>query len=188
MISAYFSTWNLIRISGFLAYFLFTLSLSAGLISRLSAFQKKKSFMIVLHEMSGWAGLLTTVFHMTALTIDQYAPYKLKEIIIPFMAEYAPVSSAFGTISFFLFTIVLASSDFFKQRLGVQIWKKLHFIVIPAWILMLLHGIIIGTDSNLAWATALYTAGAILVMTLYLFRFFEKKMKSSEEKLRGKSK
>lgn len=181
MISAYFSTWNLIRISGFLAYFLFTLAISAGLMSKLLAFQKKKPFLIELHETSGWTGLVTTVFHLTVLTVDHYAPYKLKEIFIPLMAENAQISSAFGTISFFLFFIVIASSDFLKRRLGVQIWRKLHLLVIPAWILMLLHGIMIGTDSNLTWATTLYSSGIVLVMTLIVFRFLEGKIEARKK-------
>lgn len=188
MLSAYFSTWNLIRISGFLAYFLFTLAISAGLMSRLSAFQKKKPLLIELHETSGWTGLLTTVFHLTVLIVDHYAPYKLKEIFIPFKADNAPISSAFGTISFFLFLIVIASSDFLKKRLGVQIWKNLHFIVIPAWILMLLHGIMIGTDSTLTWATALYSSGFVLVITLIVFRVLEGKIRSQEKNISRKSK
>lgn len=171
MINEYLSTWNLVRMSGFLAYFLFTISISAGLISRLSIFQKQKQLFNEIHTASSWFGLLTTFFHITVLLVDHYAPYKMKEIFIPFSAENAPISSAFGTISFYFFLIVIASSDFFRKRLGYHIWKKLHFIVIPAWLLMILHGILIGTDSGLPWATSLYSGGIVLVIISILFRY-----------------
>ena len=112
MLDAYFSTWILIRTSGFLAYFLFTFSISTGLMGRLSAFQNKKPLMIELHKISGWTGLLVTIFHMTLLSINHYAPYEWKEILIPFIPQNAPISSAFGTISFYFFIIVIAVSDF----------------------------------------------------------------------------
>ena len=37
------SNWVLIRLSGFLSYFLFTCSIGAGLMSRFSLFQKQKA-------------------------------------------------------------------------------------------------------------------------------------------------
>lgn len=162
--------------SGFLAYFLFTISISAGLISRLSIVQKQKKIFIELHTNSGWFGLLTTIFHMMILSVDNYAPYKLKEIFIPFLAQNSPMSSAFGTISFYFFLIVIASTDFFRKRLGYHIWKKLHLIVIPGWLLMVIHGILIGTDSDLPWATSLYSGGIVLVIISILFRYMDGKI------------
>ena len=146
------STWNLIRTSGFLAYFLFTFSIAAGLMNRLFIFQKQKQLMLELHKISGWTGMLTVVFHATLLLVDTYVPYQIWGILIPFSAEYAPVFSALGTISFYLFLLTLATSDFFIKTLGRSLWKKIHFLVIPAWILMILHGILIGTDSAKTWA------------------------------------
>lgn len=182
MLSEYFSTWNLIRTSGFLAYFLFTFSISAGLMGRLSAFEKKKPLMMELHKVSGWTGLLTTIFHMTILSLDRYSPYEWKEILIPFISQKEPISSAFGTISFYLFIIIIGVSDFLRKHLGVRIWKKIHFAVIPAWILMLIHGTMIGTDSDLPWASSMYTGSTILVITLIILRYLEGKIKPRTKK------
>ena len=154
------SNWNLIRTSGFLSYFLFTFSIAAGLMSRLFIFQKQKQLMLELHKISGWTGMLTVVFHATLLLVDPYVPYQIWGILIPFSSEYAPVFSALGTISFYLFLLTLATSDFFIKTLGRTLWKKIHFLVIPAWILMVLHGILIGTDSAQTWAAFIYGGGS----------------------------
>ncbi|WP_232696018.1 ferric reductase-like transmembrane domain-containing protein [Brevibacillus daliensis] len=168
-----FSIWNFIRLSGFLAFFLFTFSISAGLLSRFAIFQKKKLLMLELHQTSGWAGFLTSIFHVILLWKNEYVPYKIQEILIPFLAENATVFSALGTISLYLFVITFATSDFFIKKLGRDLWKKVHLIVIPAWILMVLHSILIGTDSEQPWASFLYGASIILVITLIQFRYLE---------------
>ena len=172
------SVWNLIRTSGFLAYFLFTFSIAAGLMNRLFIFQKQKQLLLELHKVSGWTGMLTVVFHATLLLVDTYVPYRIGEILIPFSAEYAPIFSALGTISYYLFLLTLVTSDFFIKTLGRSLWKKIHFLVIPAWILMILHGILIGTDSTNTWAALIYSGGVILVILLLVFRYLESRLKT----------
>ena len=83
------------------------------------------------------------------------------------------LESAIGTISFYLFLIVIATSDFLMKKLGRNLWGKIHILVIPAWILMVLHGVFIGTDSNQPWAAFLYGGGVFLVITLMSFRHLE---------------
>ena len=168
------STWNLIRTSGFLAYFLFTISIAAGMMNSFSIFRKQKPMLMELHKTSGWIGLLSVVFHVTLLLKDEYVPYQIKELFIPFSAQHAPLFSALGTISFYLFFITLATSDFFMKKLGRKLWKKIHFLVIPAWIFMVIHGILIGTDSGQPWAVIVYGGGVSLIAGLSAFRFLYK--------------
>lgn len=177
-----FSNWNLIRTSGFLAYFLLTLSIAAGLMGKISTFNNKKPLMMDLHKFSGWIGLLTVIFHAVLLFNNHYVHYEMEEVLIPFDSDYAPVSSAFGTISFYIFLIVMATSDFFMQKLGRGLWKKLHWLVIPAWVLSVLHGVFIGTDSSQLWAIIVYFGGIVLVMTLLVFRFFESWLGATDSK------
>lgn len=178
------SNWNLIRTSGFLSYFLFTFSIVAGLMNRLFIFQKQKQLMLELHKISGWTGMLTVVFHATLLLVDTYVSYPIWGILIPFSAEYAQVFSALGTISFYLFLLTLATSDFFIKTLGRSLWKRIHFLVIPAWILMILHGILIGTDSAQPWAAFVYGGGIILVIILLAFRHLESRLETTNNNKR----
>ena len=176
------STWNLIRTSGFLAYFLFTFSIAVGLMGRFSIFQKQKLLMLELHKTSGWIGMLTTVFHAALLIADAYVPYQVGEILLPFSAENSPVLSAFGTLSLYFFLLTMATSDFFMKKLGRSLWKKSHMLVLPAWLLMVLHGVLIGTDSAQSWAAFLYGGSVILILTLLFFRHLESKLKSTTSK------
>jgi DMSO/TMAO reductase YedYZ heme-binding membrane subunit len=166
----FFSVWSLIRASGFLAYFFMTLALAFGLLTSFSILKKKKAVLLAYHQTSGWFGLLTIVFHMTLIWKDTYVPYSLTELFIPFSAKNAPVFSALGTVSFYLFLIVIGTSDFFIKKLGRERWKKVHLAVIPAWIMMVVHGLAIGTDSSKSWALFIYAAGVTLILVLVFLR------------------
>lgn len=169
----FFSVWSLIRASGFLAYFFMTLALAFGLLNSLSIMKKKKAVLLIYHQTSGWFGLLTIVFHMTLIWKDTYVPYSLTELFIPFSAKNEPVFSALGTLSFYLFLLVIGTSDFFIKKLGRERWKKVHMAVIPAWIMMVVHGLAIGTDSLKPWALFIYAGGITLILVLVLLRFME---------------
>ncbi|MEW8986988.1 MAG: ferric reductase-like transmembrane domain-containing protein [Bacillus sp. (in: firmicutes)] len=176
------STWNLIRVSGFLSYFLLTFAIAAGLMNRLLCFQKQKPLMIELHKISGWTGMLTIIFHISLLLVDEYVPYSISDIVIPFSADNDPVFSGMGTISLYLFLVTFATSDFLMKKLGRTLWKKIHFLVIPAWILMVLHGIFIGTDTSQTWAAFVYVGSIILIMLLLTFRYLESQLGSTKRK------
>lgn len=173
MLNEYFSTWNMIRVSGLLSYFLLTVSFAFGFLQSFSSLKKYKSDFLLLHQNSGWIGLLSLVFHIIMLFMDQYVQYSLLSILIPFYSENDSFYSGLGTISFYLFFIIIGTSDFFMKKLGRTIWKKVHLLSIPAWILMAVHGIMIGTDSQEMWAQALYIGSAAIIMVLGVAKAME---------------
>lgn len=178
----FFSVWSLIRTSGFTAYFFMTISLSFGLLSSLNRMKTKKALLLNIHQTSGWYGFLTIIFHMMLIWKDQFIPYKLAEIFIPFYAKHAPFFSALGTLAFYLFLLVIGTSDFFIKKLGRSRWKRVHLAVIPGWMMMVIHGLTIGTDSSKAWALLFYTGGVILIFVLVFVRFFDANYVSSPSK------
>lgn len=171
--NTFFTVWTFIRLSGLLGFYLLTLSLIFGLLSSLSFMKKRKILLTTLHQTSGWYGLLTVIFHIILIWRDQYVPYSLAEIFLPFSAQNKPVLSALGTLSFYLFFIVIGSSDFFMKRLGIKNWKRIHLTVIPAWVLMTVHSLLIGTDSSRAWALFLYGSTGSLIVILLILRLTE---------------
>jgi DMSO/TMAO reductase YedYZ heme-binding membrane subunit len=169
-----FDTWHLTRLFGFLAYFFFSMSLIFGMLSRLSAFKKKKGFFNLIHMSSSWAGLFSTLAHVLVLLINHYQPYTIVEIIIPFASHYETIASALGTISFFIFLIVLFTSDVLISKMKRSTWKWIHLMVFPAWVLMLLHGILMGTDSSTLWGIIVYGVSAILILILFVAKSLDR--------------
>lgn len=184
--SEYLSNWTLIRTSGFLGFYFMTLSLSLGMLGSFSIMKRKKAKLVSLHQTSGWYGLLTIFFHILLVWQDDYVPYSLSQLLIPFYAKNEPINSGIGTLSFYLFLLVILSSDFFIKKLGIKKWKKLHLAVIPAWIFMILHGILLGSDSSQPWAISIYAVGLALVLVLGVLRYMESKIAQQAPPLKGK--
>lgn len=163
------NTWEWIRLFGFLAYFYFTISIIFGLLRKTSFVKSHKNLIYQIHQNAGWMGLFTLIVHVLALIIDSYKPYNLVEILIPFSADYEPITSGLGTIAFYGFLVVLMTSDLWIKTMNRSMWKNMHLLVLPAWVLSLFHGIIIGSDSGNLLVLLFYavTAGfTLFIVTL----------------------
>lgn len=181
-----FDTWHLIRLFGLLAYFFFTMSLAFGMLSRLSVFKKEKGLFNFIHMSSSWSGLFTLLAHILILLINHYQPYTILEIIVPFAATYEPVASALGTIDFFIFLIVLFTSDVLLGKMNRALWKWLHLLVFPAWVLMLLHGLIMGTDSATWWGAVVYGASAFIILFIFTAKVMDREKKPESRRMTEK--
>ncbi|MDM5248784.1 MULTISPECIES: ferric reductase-like transmembrane domain-containing protein [unclassified Lysinibacillus] len=171
------STWEWIRLLGFLAYFYFTISIIFGLLRKSSFVKSHKNLIYQIHQNAGWLGLITVIGHLLVLVIDQYKPYSLVEILIPFSAKYESLPSALGTIAFYLFIMVLMTSDLWIRTMNRTLWKKLHFLVLPAWVISLAHGVLIGTDTENMLIIIFYVVSGGLTMLVLVARTISQFMK-----------
>lgn len=169
-ILALFSTWNLIRLSGFLALFFITFSAGFGMLSKVSWLKKKKALTHSIHLTSAWGSVLALLFHFFLLMVDTYRPFTIKELLVPFSADYAPFAAGLGTVAFYLMMTIYLSSDFGMKKLKRKTWKSIHWLAVPAWILSLAHGIVIGTDSSTLWAMSYYLCCIFFLLLIGLFR------------------
>lgn len=161
-----FSTWNLLRLSGFLAFFYMTVAVSFGMLFSLKSIKINKSLFLNIHFASGWIGFLASVFHGIILWWNNYLEYSLAEIVIPFISTYKPISSGLGTLSLLFFLVIWLSGDFWLKYLKGKVWRYIHLLVYPAWLLMFVHGIWIGTSTGTTWATVMYGGSFVLIFFL----------------------
>ncbi|TSI04743.1 ferric reductase-like transmembrane domain-containing protein [Lysinibacillus sp. BW-2-10] len=180
------STWEWIRLLGFVSYFYFTVSIIFGLLRKSSTVKSHKNLLFQIHQSAGWFGFVAVIAHMLLLIVDQYEPYRIAELLIPFASDYQPVLSGLGTISFYLFLIVFLTSDIWIRKIGFTIWKKVHLAVLPAWILSLVHGVFIGTDSENVYILLFYWCTVILVVIIFLIRHISEHDKKKEKVMKVK--
>ena len=164
------NTWDWIRILGFLSYYFFTISAICGIIRKSAWLTKQKNLFFQLHTLSGWLGFFALIGHMLILIIDQFVPFTIFEILIPFLTDYHTFGTSLGIIAFYLFLIALYTSDVLIFNMKFPIWKKMHFIVFPAWLMSLLHAILIGSDSKEPVVIGFYTVSILSVAILLLFK------------------
>lgn len=176
-----FSTWNMIRLSGFLALFFITFSVGFGMMSKLSWLKKKKALSHFIHLSSAWGSVLSLVVHLSFLLVDSYQPLTLKELFVPFKANYSPFATGLGTLAFYLIIVIYLSSRYGMKKLKRNTWKKIHFLFIPAWIFSLIHGVMIGTDTATSWGIVFYLVCFFTILLITLFRTTQKPVVKSDK-------
>ena len=169
--------WIVIRITGLTAYFLLTLSLLAGIFRYIP---RNKGSILSFHQSIGQIALLFIGIHACLLMYDNYQPYSLTSILVPFTSPTNPILTGLGTIAAYLLIIVIFTSDFMKA-IGRSLWKKTHYLVFPLWFLAAIHGFFLGTDSQTQWAEMMYasTSLSVILATLYLAIMMNKKKKQN---------
>ncbi len=164
------STWSVIKAAGMTSYFLLFLSVVFGVFSygKLLSANLRGVFM-PLHQLTGWLGFLFGLLHGMVLTIDSYQPFSLKAVFVPFTAGYQPWASGFGTLSLYFFFLLLVTSDWMK-KFGRKLWRSVHYLAFPAYLLSLIHGLMVGSDTKHAWAQAFYVITAAAFVAVIVLR------------------
>lgn len=178
------STWEWIRLLGFVAYFYFTLSIIFGLLRKTPTIKSFKNLLFQLHQSAGWFGFVAVLVHMLLLIIDRYEPYRISELMIPFASDYKSVLSGLGTIAFYLFLIVFLTSDVFIRKMKFSIWKIIHNAVLPAWLISLVHGIFIGTDTQNPIVLLFYSSTVTTVIIVFFIRSIGEQQKNKEKAMK----
>lgn len=180
------STWGITRAAGLTSYLLLFFSVLFGTFyyGRLLP-NRIRAYLQPLHQITGWTGFLFGLVHGIVLYIDSFQTFQLKGILIPFTAEYKPILSGLGTITLYLYLILLATSDFIRP-LSKRVWRALHYLAFPAFFIGWTHGLLMGTDSQEGWIRLFYAATLLIVVVAVLIRILIH-MRMAEESEQTKS-
>lgn len=164
-------TWYVARAGGLVAFALLTVCVLLGLLlsgrARLAAWPR-----FALEDVHRFAGLLTGTFvviHGGALLLDGFMPFSLADLLIPGVAPWRPLATALGVVAAELLA-ALALANRYRSRLSYRFWRRTHYANFAVWSLALVHGIAAGSDSDTAWALAIYIVAAAAVAGLTVWR------------------
>ena len=162
--------WYLSRSAGMIAYLLLWGSVVWGLLlsSKLGRPRFAPAVLLDAHQFISNAAIGFAAFHGLVLMGDRYFSFPLQAVLLPFAGSYQPLWVAAGQIGFWL-SVALSLSFVFRRRLGPKTWRTLHYASFLAFWGVLLHSVIIGTDTKLPGVQLLYvlTGGAVLGLTGY---------------------
>lgn len=163
--------WYISRASGFVAFGLLWLSMLAGLgiTSKLSRIWPGMLGSFELHRFTALLGIGFGLIHALVLLGDKYMNYTLAQLLVPFLGgSYKPEWIGFGQLSFYLL-VVVALSFYVRDRLGVHAWRLIHMLTFALFLMVLIHGVQSGTDSQSLWALTLYwgSAASVLLGSVY---------------------
>ncbi|MCE1254364.1 MAG: hypothetical protein LWX83_12560 [Anaerolineae bacterium] len=164
--------WFLSRALAISAFIILWLSMAWGLLlsGRLAQLWPGVPAANDLHQFTSWLGLSLGLLHGLLLMADRYIHFTLFQVLVPFSTNnYRPLWVGMGQISFYLWLLIILSF-YVRKRTGPKIWRLIHYTSFITFIMVLIHGILSGSDSSVFWAQAVYWFSAISLFFLTVFR------------------
>jgi len=120
------------------------------------------------HEFISLLAVGFTLVHVIVLMLDNYMPYSIAQILVPFISPYRPFWVGVGVIAFYV--ILLVTITFYlRNRIGTRAFRAIHVVSLLGYIGVTLHGYFSGTDTALPSMKILYDVSglAVLFLTVY---------------------
>ncbi len=171
--------WYMARSGGIVAYLLLWLSTVWGLTlsTKITDGLVPAPIAYGLHEFLSIGAVLFTAIHTVVLLGDEYIKFNLLHLMIPFTAPYEPLWTGLGVVGLYL-TAILTISFYFRKKIGQKLWRKMHYLAFAGYALVLLHGLMAGTDSSSVGFKLMYLGTGFTVLFLTYYRLFTLKVKT----------
>jgi Ferric reductase like transmembrane component len=157
--------WYLTRGTGVVSLVLLTLSVALGVANARRA-QTPSVPRFVFDAVHRYASLLAIAFlfvHIGTSVIDQFAPIRLIDTLVPFGSAYRPIWLGFGALAFDLL-LAVAITSLVRRRLGYRTWRATHWAAYASWPIALVHGLGTGSDARSTWLLTI--AGCCLIVVI----------------------
>ncbi len=122
-----------------------------------------------LHRYATVLSLVVIGIHLGTLWLDSEAGISLLDLVIPFRTSWEPFAVGIGVIGLEVALAVWLTSRF-QNRIGYPAWQMIHRSASVAWVLILLHGVLSGTDTGTTWGIVVYAVCAGMVVGLLVPR------------------
>jgi predicted ferric reductase len=174
--------WYLTRAAGLMGYFLIWLSTAWGLVvsSKILDPIMDRGFTYDFHEYLSWLGLAFIATHVIVLMADKYLPYTIWQVLIPFLSPYRPLWVGLGVVAFYL-SLLVTVAFYLKKKIGMELFRKIHYLSLVAYFGATLHGFYAGTDSVFPIANLLYKGTFLVTLFLVVYWIILLYFKKQEE-------
>ncbi len=165
------SLWYVTRAAGIIAYLLLWLSTVWGLAVSSKIFDPvlNRYFTYDMHQFLSLLALGFIALHVIVLLADQYLPFSVAQVVVPFIAPYRPAWVGVGIIAMYL-TILVSATFYVRNMIGYSTFRVIHYLSLISYVGAAVHGVFSGTDSSL-WSMQLVYAGtALVVVFLFVYR------------------
>jgi predicted ferric reductase len=163
--------WAIGRGCGITALAFLTISVALGIVSRSgrSLLGLPRFGVADIHRFAALAGSLLVVLHMTLLFLDPYAQLRVVNFVVPFLGAYRPLWQGLGTLTFDLLVVIVLTS-LLRHRLGLRVFRIVHWITYVLWPIALAHALGNGTDAHHVWFQAFAGCCALAVYSAVVWR------------------
>lgn len=163
--------WALGRGNGIVALAFMTLSVVLGVASRSGRplFALPRFGIAAVHRFVALASTLLVMLHIGLLLLDPYAKLRIIDFVVPFLGAYRPLWQGLGTVAFDVLIVVIITS-LLRKRLGLRLFRSVHWVTYLLWPIALTHALGNGTDAGQVWFQAFAVCCTMLVSTIIVWR------------------
>lgn len=165
------ATWYFARSAGIVAYLLLSSSVLLGIV--LAGKTRLTWPRFAVEEVHRFLAILTGVFivlHGGSLLLDKVVPIGLGQELVPFTSPYRPLAVGLGVTAMELVAAV-GISNAFRGQIPHRVWRTVHYLTLPAWLLASLHGVLAGTDAADPWFAGIAAGSFAAVAVAGFVRF-----------------
>jgi DMSO/TMAO reductase YedYZ heme-binding membrane subunit len=101
--------------------------------------------LFALHQWTAYATVVLLLSHPAVLLFLDKPHFRLFDILLPIQSPLQPLVNVAGAAAMYLLLLVFITS-LLRSRIGRPIWRKLHYLVFPAAILLFIHSILTDPD------------------------------------------
>jgi predicted ferric reductase len=101
--------------------------------------------LFALHQWTAYITIALTLTHPAVLLLLDKPHFRLIDILWPIHSPLQPWINMAGAAALYLLVLVFVSS-LLRSRIGRPVWRNLHYLVFPAAVLLLIHGILTDPD------------------------------------------
>ena len=99
-----------------------------------------------LHQWTAYLAVALTLTHPVVLLFLHEPRFRVVDLLWPIHSPLQPKLNLAGAAALYLLVLVLISS-LLRTQIGRPLWRRLHYLVFPAAVLLFLHSVL--TDPNL---------------------------------------
>jgi predicted ferric reductase len=93
-----------------------------------------------IHNWTAYLVLLLIVLHPAVLLFRGSTHFAFKDVLFPTQSPVQPTLNTVGAASLYVLLIVILTS-IMRLRITRPLWRKLHYLVFPAFVLMFIHSV-----------------------------------------------
>jgi predicted ferric reductase len=94
----------------------------------------------LLHNGTAYLVLALIVLHPAVLPLRRYTRFGWRDLLLPIHSPVQPTLNTLGAAGLYLLLVVIFTS-LLRLRMPRSLWRKLHYLVFPAMLLMFVHSV-----------------------------------------------
>jgi sulfoxide reductase heme-binding subunit YedZ len=158
------AAWYLMRASGVITLVLLTgvFVLGVATAKRWRSRSLPGFAVVSLHRSISLLAVVFLGVHIVTALADPYAAVGVAAIVVPFVAGKSALWVGLGAVSLDL-TLALIVTSLLRARIGLRVWRVVHWAAYLSWPLALFHSLGMGSDTGTLWLRGIAVACAASV-------------------------